>query len=124
MQYAWSNPPRPIELNSTGELSYPWEENLEYRDWCANSNWQGAIAQAEKLLEENGLEGWKSLYEPGLPDCETTGFEIVSPILKLEDLQSIQKVCSIFGKLTEFNDSCGLHVHVSIEDHDFDLNHL
>ena len=121
---AWSSPPRSIKLDPTGELPYPWEQDLEYRLWGADEHPNDTLGQTQRLLDENGLKGWKPIYESTVGDSESIGFEIVSPVLKLEDLQSIQKACSIFENLVDINPSCGLHIHVGIEGEDFNLNHL
>ncbi len=47
------------------------------------------------------------------------GYELVSPILTLDNLKDIRTIFSILetSKFVSLNDKCGLHVHVDVSDH-------
>ena len=113
-----------IELNPDGSLPDGWEEVPHSRDWHPNHSEESAISQSKALLNENGLSDWDAIFDESLRGAEIDGVELVSPVFKEGETNSIHKVCNLFQNCAKVDHWCGLHIHIGIEDYDLSLDQL
>ena len=124
VQDAWKlPPPEKIEMDSDGQPVYPWENDISKQCWVPEDKPGTAIDQAKILLGQNGLGKWNIVHDGTLTNSEISGIEIVSPILTQKDFSQVQSVCEIFRNIIQMDDTCGLHVHISM-DQPFTVNQI
>lgn len=77
----------------------------------------GVACNSESYGHTTG-RAWKIVTDASVDSSYTTGFEIVSPVLRGEDgFRQVQKVCEILKSSgCKVNLKCGLHVHVGAGD--------
>ena len=115
-----------VYLQPDGNLPPGWKEVPGSRYWLAGQlNLKGSsLYQAREFLDSNDLKDWKALQEGSVTDFEFDGIELTSPVFKYGEENSIEKVCNLFQSKVETDLSCGLHIHVGIENQDFTLEQL
>lgn len=74
-----------------------------------------AVSQAKEILKEYDLTDWNVVWDESLTDAYLDGIEVISPIFKEGEENSIRQICDLFADRATTNWSCGLHVHVGIE---------
>ena len=116
VQEAWRlPPPAEIEIDSDGEPIYPWKNQTHKQFWIPEDKPGTAIDQAKILLSQNGLDEWNIDYEDTLTDAEISGIEVISPILTSKDFSQVRSMCEVFRNIVQVDNTCGLHVHVSMD---------
>ena len=122
---AWKADKMPeIELEF-GELPSEWIEDTGNRNLLTNDeDGNDAIDKARSVLNRNGLIEWKAEKDESLTNWDLDAIELISPVLKEGEFDSIHQVCSIFEDKANVDNTCGLHIHVGIRDHKFTLAQL
>lgn len=60
-----------------------------------------------------GTTSWKIVSDASLGATEGSGHELVSPVLTLDTIDQIDRVCGVLASIgCSVNPSCGLHVHI------------
>lgn len=117
------NPEKTIlDLDSDGKPPDGWIFGDRDTDLHASEN--DAASQAKGLLKEHDLADWNVVWDESLTDCYLDGIELTSPIFKDGEPNSIREVCDLFADRATINRSCGLHVHVGIEEVRLTLDQL
>ena len=123
VQEAWKiSNPIDIPIDSNGKLILPWVE-VSDRSYLECPSDKSSIGQAQTLLQEQKLKGWKVDYDSSLTNAGVSGIELVSPILKDGEFDQIRKVCNTFRNLVKIDKTCGLHIHIGMNK-PFEAEHL
>lgn len=122
---AWKSDEMPeIELEF-GELPSEWIEDTGHRHLYTNDkDGNEAIDKARSVLNRNGLSKWKVEKDESLTNWDLDAIELISPVLKEGEFDSIRQVCSTFEDKANVDRTCGLHIHIGIRDHQFSLDQL
>ena len=121
------NPIRSIDVDSNGNFLPPWKSDYQWdikalRSFPHVEN--TVLHQAKILLEENHLQGWVAKEEAELTEAGLSAVELASPILEMDDFDSIEKVCEIFSDITTADETCGLHIHIGQYHYGFEYGHI
>lgn len=74
--------------------------------WTASNGYRGGY----KVVDNQG-RSWKAVGDSSI--CGHSGAEVVSPILKYDDIEDLQKVVRALRQGgAKVNESCGIHIHV------------
>ena len=62
---------------------------------------------------------WKVVYDGSIRATRGESCELVTPILKYEDIETLQEIIRILREAgIGVNESCGIHIHVGADQHD------
>lgn len=70
-----------------------------------------------KVVDGQG-RGWKVVYDGSIRNTTGEQCEMVSPVLKYEDIETLQEIIrALRAAGAKVNDSCGIHIHVGADKH-------
>ena len=119
-------PLRQIDVSADGKILPPWKENIRKRNTYRTEirKPDSVLHQATALLQANQLHEWKAVSDMSVTGHGIHAVELVSPVLKPEDFNSIEKICEIFSGITKIDRTCGLHVHIGQGNLGFQYGHV
>lgn len=68
--------------------------------------------------KDDEIDGWKFVFDGSLDEDADYGFEAVSPVLELDEVNSVEKILGMLKNDGWYvNSDCGTHIHMSDTDY-------